>query len=142
MTSPVNSFHDILDAFDQNPNLRDQLRRFVPSEELLQLPAQLLILQQDLGRIHGRLGNIEGNQYEQSTARRILPRLLRLGITVPRIAFSQFDQRRPSFHRTIACALRNGRISPDEVDDLTESDLIVYGNSRRRPRRRNPRPRL
>lgn len=46
MTTPVNSFQDILDALEQNPELKNQLRTHILTEELLQLPAQFLLLRE------------------------------------------------------------------------------------------------
>lgn len=74
MTIPVDSFQDILDALERNPALRDQLRSFVLTEELLQLSAQFHLLRTDVddlksgqarleegqARMEGRLGNVEG----------------------------------------------------------------------------------
>ena len=40
MTSPVNSFQDILDAMEREPDLRDALRRHILTDELIQLPVQ------------------------------------------------------------------------------------------------------
>ena len=40
MTTPVNTFQDILDAMEREPTLRDTLRRHILTEELIQLPAQ------------------------------------------------------------------------------------------------------
>ena len=101
MTTPLNSFQDILDALESNPTLKDQLRRHVLTEELLQLPAQFLVLQGDvrglqgdvaelktgqvdlqvrMGRVEGRVGNIDGNLYEQRAVNRIIARADLLGI--------------------------------------------------------------
>ena len=35
----INTFQDILDALEQDPALREQLRRHILTDELLQLPA-------------------------------------------------------------------------------------------------------
>lgn len=40
MTTPINAFQDILDALEREPELRDQLRRHIHTEDLNQLPAQ------------------------------------------------------------------------------------------------------
>ena len=40
MTTPVNSFQDIVEAMEREPALRDALRRHILTEELIQLPAQ------------------------------------------------------------------------------------------------------
>ena len=44
MTTPINSFQDILDAMERDPALRDALRRYVLTDEILALPAQVKAL--------------------------------------------------------------------------------------------------
>ena len=44
MTTPINSFQDILDALERDPALRDALRRHILTEDILALPAQLKAL--------------------------------------------------------------------------------------------------
>ncbi len=39
MTTPINSFQDILDAMERDPALRDALRRYILTDEILALPA-------------------------------------------------------------------------------------------------------
>ena len=39
MTIPINTFQDILDALEREPSLRDELRRHLLGDDLLQLPA-------------------------------------------------------------------------------------------------------
>ena len=51
MASPINSFQDILDALEQNPSFRDALRRHILTEELLQLPAQFMLLRADVDEL-------------------------------------------------------------------------------------------
>ena len=41
MTTPINTFEDILDAMERNPALRDALRRHILTDELLQMPVRL-----------------------------------------------------------------------------------------------------
>lgn len=75
MTSPVNSFQDILDALDQDHTLRDQLGRHILTEEILQLPAQFLLLRSDVEELRssveqlvGRVDQLaEGQQSLEST---------------------------------------------------------------------------
>ena len=138
MTTPVNSFQDILDALERDPSLREQVRSHILTEELLQLPAQFLLLRADvddiksrMNRVEGRLGNIEGNLYEQRALNRILARVYRLGIEGAQIAFSKAGQARQDFHDSMAGAVQSGVISQDEYEDLTETDLIVRGRNRR-----------
>ena len=69
MTIQVNTFQDILDALEQNPALRDQLRSYILTEELLQLPAQFVLLRADVdelkngqARLEGRMDRLEEGQ--------------------------------------------------------------------------------
>ena len=41
MTTPINSFEDILDAMERDPALRDALRRHILTDELFQVPVRL-----------------------------------------------------------------------------------------------------
>ena len=151
MTTPVNTFQDILDALEQNPALRDQLRSYILTEELLQLPAQFLLLRADveelkegqarlekgqarletrMDRLEGRFGNVEGHQYEQRATNRILTRAGQLSIERPQIAFSQTGPVRQDFHDAMASAIQKRLISEEEYEDLTEADLILRGGNR------------
>ena len=139
MTIPVNSFQDILNALEQNPDLRNQLRTHILTEELLQLPAQFLLLRTDvddiktrMNRVEGRLGNIEGNQYEENAVRTAVQLTsVELGIEGPRAAFSKFDPAHPNFNQALQAAVQSGLISREEFRDLIQADLIVYGQNRR-----------
>ena len=51
MTIHIGNFQDILDAMEQNPSLRDQLRSYILTEELLQLPAQFELLRADVDEL-------------------------------------------------------------------------------------------
>ena len=48
MTTPVNSFQDILDAMEREPALRDAVRRHILTDELLQMPVRLERIQADV----------------------------------------------------------------------------------------------
>ena len=48
MTTPINSFQDILDAMERDPALRDALRRQILTEELLQVPVRLERVEADV----------------------------------------------------------------------------------------------
>ena len=97
MTSPVNSFQDILDAFDQDHSLRDQLRRHILTEEILQLPAQFLLLRSDVEELRasveqlvGRVDQLaEGQQRLESTVGQLAEGQQRLESTVGQLAEGQ-----------------------------------------------------
>ena len=44
MTTPINTFQDILDAMERDPALLDALRRHILTDDLLELPAQVKAL--------------------------------------------------------------------------------------------------
>ena len=44
MTTPINTFQDILDAMERDPALRDALRRYILDDQFLALPAQVKAL--------------------------------------------------------------------------------------------------
>ena len=89
MTTPVNSFEDILYSMGNNPALRDALRRHILTDEFLQVPVRLDRMEQDIAllnegqtrleesqtqlqrevsTIHGSLCRLEGTGYEGHVA--------------------------------------------------------------------------
>ena len=72
MTTPINTFEDILEAMERDPALRDTLRRHILTDELLQMPLRLeqfITEQRDfnsnsltrLDRMEGDSGNLKGH---------------------------------------------------------------------------------
>ena len=78
MSTPIESFEDILEALERNPALRDALRRQILAEELLQMPAQVNALteavqvlvesqirfEQGQEELKSTVGRLEGGQEE------------------------------------------------------------------------------
>ena len=71
MTTPINTFEDMLDAMERDPALRDALRRHILTDELLQMPLRLeqfITEQKDfnsnnlarLDRMEGGSGTLKG----------------------------------------------------------------------------------
>ena len=97
MTSPISSFQDILDALDQDPSLRDQLRRHILTEELLQLPAQFLLLRSDVDELRASMEQLivrvdrlsEGQERLESTVRQLSEGQERLESTVRQLSEGQ-----------------------------------------------------
>ena len=130
-TPPINNFQDILDAMEQNPALRNQMRTHILTQELMQLPAQFLLVRTDMSevidqvsnlevqmdRVEGRLSNVEGNQYEERAVNRILARASRLDVETARIAFSKTGQARQNF--TTQCPQPSGRDSSPRTNTAT-----------------------
>ena len=66
---PHPSFQDILDALQQDPALRDRLRTHILTGELIQLPAQFMLLRTGVGalkagqeRLEARVGQLAASQ--------------------------------------------------------------------------------
>ena len=55
----INTFQDILDALEQDPALREQLRRHILTEELLQLPAAVQELRTDVAELQNGVTEIK-----------------------------------------------------------------------------------
>ena len=156
MTTPINTFQDILDAMERNPELRDALRRHILTDDLLELPAQVKALTEtvaalaetvnnlsenvkaltldaketkaNMARMGGHLSNLMGTNYE-STVARIADRLARRHLRVRNPAVVA---RAKGANATPPLAVGDhaaeaGRISWDEADDLALSDVIIAG---------------
>ena len=149
MTSPINSFQDILDAMERDPALLDALRRHILTDDLLELPAQVKALTEnvaaltenvkaltqdakatkaDITRMGGHLSNLMGRNYESAVARiadRLARRHLRVRnpAVVTRVKGANATPPLPVGDQ----AAEVGRISWDEADALALSDVIVAG---------------
>ena len=69
MTStPINTFQDILDAIQQNPDLRTNLRQYLLTDELIQLPERFAafveLTTENFTLVHQRLGTLESDVAE------------------------------------------------------------------------------
>ena len=62
MTTPINSFQDILDAMERDPALRDALRRHILTDELLQVPVRLERIEEDIGTLKEGQARLEEGQ--------------------------------------------------------------------------------
>ena len=68
MTQPINTFQDILNALEQEPELRKQLRRHILTEDLLNLPAVVGLLDEgeepvtsQLRSLHASVQDLQGS---------------------------------------------------------------------------------
>ena len=62
MTTPINSFQDILDAIERDPALRDALRRHILTDEVLALPAQVKALTDAVEALVAESRNLRAGQ--------------------------------------------------------------------------------
>ena len=190
MSTPINNFQDILDALERDPALRDTLRRHILTEELLQLPARFVELQeqvartqttvdelqagqtrlkqdvgelkttvgelqagqarleqdvgelkQDVGelkagqtrlegnmeRVSGRLSNLTGDNYESHVAGYV-HRFLRRNLNIHASVFAT-QREKAKLTALLDLAESEGRIEPDETDDLDRTDLVLTINN-------------
>ena len=62
MTTPINNFQDILDAMERDPALRDALRRHILTDELLQMPARLVRIEEDISTLKEDVSSLKEGQ--------------------------------------------------------------------------------
>ncbi len=180
MTQPsVSSLRNMLNAVEQSPDLqqelrqwviqfirgsddlRQDLRREILTDELLQLPVRFTRMEQDVGvlkedvailkddvsalkdgqarleqyvidlrrglaQVSGHVGRLSGNDYEASAierSRRLIRRLHRMEMGT---VVHSGRPPSPTFDAEILIpAIRSGRISRDEADDLEDADCIL-----------------
>ena len=67
MTTPINTFQDILDALERDPALRQALRAHILTEELIQLPALVHQLISDVDELKQGQTNLEADMAEVKT---------------------------------------------------------------------------
>ena len=63
----INTFEDILNAMEHNPQLRDALRRHILTDELLHVPAQVLQLQADVSEFRTDVSELKEGQARLET---------------------------------------------------------------------------
>ena len=112
-------------------------RQFAEFVNLTQSNYQLTIRRfeenyQRLNLIEGRLGNLEGSDYERKVRYRVLSRARsRFGLDNPYLALTQSDPEAPQLSSALARAVNSGAISRDEADDLTDTDIIISDQNNR-----------
>ena len=120
MTTPINSFDDILNAMEREPALRDALRRHILTDELLQVPV----------RLERTLGYVSTLQEDVTTLREGQARLQQ-GQTELREAGPELQSQNQSDRR------RHGKPERKRVREENPVQGTVPGRSRIR----HPRPR-
>ena len=106
MTTPINTFQDILDAIERDPALRAELRRHILGDELLQLPAQFRVfldavadMRETLNRVEKDVGtlktDVEGLKTDVGTLKTDVEGLktdvARIGGDVSRLAGTDYE---------------------------------------------------
>lgn len=115
--------------------------RFVQSQEetnrhLSELLAELKEVSEDnrrrLNRVEGRLGNLEGGQYERTIRAKAMARCqLHFGFEGVYYALSQDGIADSRLLSAVCQALNEGLVSTADTGDLYEADLIISGENNR-----------
>ena len=153
----INTIEDLARILRDQPTWTEALRALILAQDLLELPGrfdQFVQAQQEfnsaqreankaqqefnrttdqrLNAIEGRLGNLDGGEYERNVRNRALARcMITLGFQGAYVALAQTNPADPRLTSAIAQAVQNGRITPDRFAELFEADLIITADDNR-----------
>ena len=146
----INTIEDLARILRDQPTWAEALRALLLIQELLDLPGRFdrfveaqqkaneaqqetnRLTDQRLNAIEGRLGNLEGGQYERTVRTKALARSrFILGFTGSHVALNQDGLTDPRLNSAIDQAIRNGLVSRDGCADLFEADLIISAEDNR-----------
>ena len=146
----INTIEDLARILRDQPTWAEALRALLLTQELLDLPGRFdrfveaqqkaneaqqetnRLTDQRLNAIEGRLGNLEGGQYERTVRTKALARSrFILGFTGSHVALNQDGLTDPRLNSAIDQAIRNGLVSRDGCADLFEADLIISAEDNR-----------
>ena len=84
------------------------------------------------GSLEGRVGNLEGSDYERKVRYRILARAQRrFGLENAYLALTQNDPEAPQLSSAVARAINAGSITPEQSEDLHDTDIIISAQGNR-----------
>lgn len=133
----INTIEDLARILQEQPTWAEALRALLLTRELLELPERFdrsVQAQQETNRqfrqrfdnIEGRLGNLEGAQYERTVRTKALARTqIALGFEGARVALNQEGLVDPQLNSSVARAVRDGHVTQDGYTDLYETDIII-----------------
>ena len=146
----INTIEDLARILQEQPTWAKALRALLLTQELLDLPARFdrfVEIQQEfneaqreanrltaqrLDNVDGRLGNLEGGQYERTVRTKALARTqIVLGFEGARMALNQEGLVDPQLNSAVARAVRDGRVSEDGYAGLFEADLVISARDNR-----------
>ncbi len=146
----INTIKDLARILRDQPTWAEALRALLLTQDLLDLPGRfdrfietqqetnrltgrrLNAIEERLDRIDGRMGNLEGGQYEQTVRNKALARsMITLGFQEAYVALAQDVPTDPRLTSAIAHAVRNGRITPARFAELFETDIIITSDHNR-----------
>ena len=139
----INTIEDLARILQEQPTWAEALRALLLTRELLELPERFdrsVQAQQETNRqfrqrfdnIEGRLGNLEGAQYERTVRTKALARTqIALGFEGARVALNQEGLVDPQLNSSVARAVRDGHVTQDGYTDLYETDIIISARDNR-----------
>src|SRR5579884_84893 len=151
MAFTVNDFQDLLKVLDQHPEWRDELRRRLLTDELLELPAIVRELAERMDALAGRMDALAGQMDELAKAQAGTEHQLgalvgRVGMLEGSLFEMKFAERSPAYLSRFARRLRRidasrladmlddaadeGRITSAERDDVLLADVVLSGRRR------------
>ena len=146
----INTIEDLARILRDQPTWAEALRALLLSQDLLDLPGRfnrfveaqqetnrLTALRLDgidaqLNSLDGRMGNLQGGQYERSVRNKALARSVNaLGFEGPYVALNQDGLTDPRLTSAIAQAIRDGLVTHNGSGDLYEAALIISDQDNR-----------
>ena len=137
MTS-INTFQDILNALEEDPALREQLRRHILTDDLRQLPAAVEELRTnvseirtDMAKMGGDVRRLTGKDYEDYVLR-FAERLMNRNTDFERLSVAGSDKdgwAHPHMRGRNTEAAMSGTITFEDADDLEMTDVVLSGRT-------------
>ena len=129
---------DLLRLLREDPDFRDEVRRLVLSQELVELPERFARFEANVERrlttIDSDLGGLKGAEYERrvgksfaSYASMAFRQRHGRGLRRNRLLFSNILGKDAGFDELISDAVDDGLISDDEKADLEQADAVMSG---------------
>lgn len=136
---------ELLRLLREDPDFRDEVRRLVLSQDLLELPERFArfeayveqrfnSVEDDITTMKGDLGRLKGAEYERKVSRSFTSyasRAFRVSnnrrLRRNRLLLSPNRDLSPEFEETLADAVEGGQITDDELEDLREADAVMMG---------------
>ena len=116
----------IIAELDANPHAQRLLLRAMLTNEFLGVPARLDRIEKDVAELKTDVGALKGSDLEMKVHRRIRPLLSQsLQVRRTRIIQSAVHQAPDDFSEAIATAADEKRISWDQEQRITATDIIV-----------------
>ena len=135
----ISTTADLLRILRENPDFRDEVRRLLLSQELIELPERFArfeaYVERRFNEMQGDLGRLKGAEYERKVSRSFT--------SYASAAFRQ-RHRRPlrrnklligagqppaaEYEEILAGAVETGEISDEELEELQHADAVMTGH--------------